>query len=171
MSTTEEQQRAADELDKIRDLATEASGDLLEDIVRLERMAEVRRPDKALEERYERLRAYVTDQLVRSGPRYYLDDNGVKRYAYAVTPETVIADVDAIVALHEEGKLPHLEIDKVFPRGQNNEELRRALSRKVKVAGQTEKVRVIPAEVVSKHIKIVPKGKGYTRFADPVDDQ
>lgn len=169
----QEEQQAADELDKIRDLATEVSGDLLEDIMRLEKMASVRRPDRALEARYERLRASVTDQLAESGPRYYLDSNGVKRFAYAVRPETVVCDVEELVALAESGELPHLDVDKVFPRGTDTQELRRALSRKVKVTqdGVTTKVPVIPPRVVAKHIHIVPKGRGFTKFADPTDDQ
>lgn len=148
-----------DDFDKIRDAATEASGDLLEDIVRLQRLADAQRPDRALKQRYEALRDHVTAELAKSGPRYFLDDDGNKRYAFAVLPESVVPDIEEIVELAEEGKLPKLDIEKVFPRKVDTEELRRALAK-----------RQIPKEVVAKHIHIVPK-TGHTRFADPVDDK
>lgn len=147
-----------DELDKIRDKAVEASGDLLDDIRRLEDLAAARRPDPDREREYEALRDSVTKRLVESGPRYYLDSNGVKRFAYAVQPEEVECDVEEIVELHGQGKLPLLDVEKVFPRKVDKEQLRRALSKKQ-----------LPRDVVVKHIRL-KKRTGHTRWADPRDD-
>jgi hypothetical protein len=145
-----------EEYDKIRDAATPADLDLLDRIVELQSLAAARRPDKAREERYEALREQVTAELVEGGPRWYLDEAGNKRFAYAVSPEQVEADIEELVELAAAGKLPALNVDKVFPRKLDAAELRRALSKNA-----------IPGPVVAKHIHITPK-TGYTKFADDV---
>jgi hypothetical protein len=142
-----------EELDTIIEAAQEARGDLLADLAALQRLAAQRRRDPVLEARYERLRARVKDALNEQGPRIYLDEDGNKQLAYPVNPTTVSADVEELVALVKAGRLPGVDLDKVFPRTVDTEELRKVIASKK-----------IPTAVVAKHVHLRPLNAGHVGF-------
>lgn len=131
-----------------------------------------RRKDPDLEARYERERESLAEQLKAEGPRYFLDSDGVKRYAYRVQPESLEVDVDEFVAAHERGEMPEVDLDKVMPRSPNREALRRAIASRSKVHLRPDgrKDGKIPAAIVAKTMRYVP-GTAQVRFASEEDER
>ena len=108
---------------------------------------------------YEELRDALTPQLLREGPRYFVDHDGVKRVAYAVQPEPVDVYVAGLKALVANGKLTVEDLDKIAPRKVDKEVFRRYLA--------TEKIAPHDALKVAR----ISKGTAYVKFVTPdLDD-
>ena len=137
--------------------ANAAEGDLEEAIIQLDELAEQRRKDPVIEQRYEELRDLVAAAILADGPRYYLDIDGEKRYAYAVQPEPVEVDVAELIAMNGRGELAGEVLDQIAPRKVDKEAFRRAAS-----TGRLTKAQVAAT------CKII-KGTPHVRFADPYD--
>ena len=108
---------------------------------------------------YERLRDELTPQLLREGPRYFIDYDGVKRVAYAVQPEPVDVDLPNLKALVAAGKLTEADLERLAPRKVDKEVFRRYLA--------TEKISPHDALKVAR----ITKGTAYVKFVTPdLDD-
>lgn len=127
--TMNEPSPATTKLAQIEASAQPAEGDTEAMLRELDELASRRRPNKALEKRYEILRNTLAARLEQEGPRYYLDSNGIKRYAYASVPEPIDVDVPALVDLDESGQLKRGVLDTVAPRKVDKEEYRMAVAR------------------------------------------
>lgn len=151
--------------------AQEADPDLEDRLKALDSIAAQRRKDPDLEARYEQLRDELQAELKETGPRYYLDEHGLKRYAYRVAPEKLAIDVDDLVAMVEAGEID-VDLDKVAPRKIDGEQMKRAI-RKGSVAA-AKKAAIpkggIPPEKLVKLGRIVPSAAPHVRFSDPRDD-
>ena len=148
--------------------ATPAEADLEDKLLRLDAMAAQRRKDPDLEKRYEALRDEVAEELKATGPRYYLDEHGLKRYAFRVAPEKVEVDVEELVRQVEAGEI-EVDLDKVAPRKVDAEQLKRAVAKGSRPANRG-KPGVIPPEKFLKMARRKP-GTAHVRFSDPRDDQ
>lgn len=115
---------------KIYDAALPANADMEDKLVVLKGMVEARRKDPQAETRYEALRDDLAEDLKEHGPRYLIGEDGEKYYAYAVAPEIVIADQQAIEAMVEAGELDRAEYERIYPRRLDKEALRRSISKK-----------------------------------------
>lgn len=132
--------------------ATEVSGDLLDKIVVLDRMVRERRENPEARKRYEQLRDEVMKALESQGSRYYVDELGHKRIAYAVRPEGLWVDIEGLIEAWVDGRLPALDIDTLFPRKADLDRVRAAVA--------TE---AIPPWAVVRYLKIYPK-TGHVAF-------
>ena len=137
--------------------AKAAEGDLEEAICQLDELVEARRKDPVIEERYEELRDLVAKAILKDGPRYYLDDRGDKRYAFAVQPEPVEIDVAELIAMNGRGELAGEVLDQIAPRKVDKEAFRRAAS-----TGRLTKAQVAATCKIT-------KGTAHVRFTDPYD--
>lgn len=138
--------------------ATPADGDTEEMLLRLDTLQARRRKNPVLEREYETLRDTLAARLGAEGPRYYLDNDGVKRYAYAVVPEPIEVDVDALCAMDERGELKEGVLEKVAPRKADKEEYRKAVGR-----GDITREQFLASATIT-------KGTPYVKQSDPVDD-
>ena len=120
------QDQEREEQDRLQAIATPAEDDLEFKLARLDMMMAARRKDPALERRYEVLRDEVVAYLREHGPRYYLDSEGFKHYAWAVVPEKVIINVGKMVEAVEAGELDPGVLAECAPRKANAEAFRRA---------------------------------------------
>jgi hypothetical protein len=152
-----DQTEAERRLEELKATSTKADADTEELLVHLEEIQARRRKDPALEREYEDLRATLVARLKEGGPRYYLDNMGLKKYAYLVEPEPVEIDVAALCALDEEGKLKAGVLDAVAPRKADKEAFRRAVGR-----GDITREQFLATAKVT-------KGTPYVRHSDPVD--
>lgn len=141
----------------IRD-AQPASSDTEDELLWLERLQAKRRKDPAVEREYERLRDSLAARLEKEGPRYYIDNEGIKRYAYAVVPEPVEVDVDLLIEAELEREITYETLDAVAPRKVDKEAFRRA------VAAER-----IPKKVLVK-VATVTRGTAYVKTATPDDE-
>ena len=121
-----EQEEREAEVAALRATAKPATTDLERDLARLQDMIAARRKNPELEREYEQLRDQVVKYLKTDGPRYYLDGDGNKRYAFAVSPERTVVDVDALQAMVDAGELDAGVLEEVAPRKANVEAFRRA---------------------------------------------
>ena len=137
--------------------ATRADVDTEEKLDGLFRMVVSRRKDPDLEVAYELTRDELVKQLAEEGPRYFLDSDGNKRYAFVVAPEVVEVDYDEVIKCIEEGLIPDDVVDKVWPRKLDKDALRRAVSK----GDISDEVFVRIAEFVKK--------TAHVGFSDPVD--
>jgi hypothetical protein len=96
--------------------ARPAEGDIELSIRRLDELAAARRKDPDIEKEYEDLRDLLVEIIELEGPRYYLDSDGVKRYAYAVTPEPVEIFTEELIKMAGEGLISEEELDLAAPR-------------------------------------------------------
>jgi len=154
MSEQSERER---QLAQMQKQALPADADTEAALAQLQALIMRRRKDPEIEARYEQLRDALVDQLKAEGPRYYLDEEGNKRYAYVVQPEPVEVDMDELLALYEAGELPQSLMDKIAPRKVDKEALRRAVSKGQITRAQFTKV-----------AKLV-KGTAHVSFSDPVE--
>jgi hypothetical protein len=107
--------------------ARPADRELTEMIKELNRLTVARRRKPKDELAYEQLRDLVAQCLSEEGPRYYVDDDGRKQYAYAVTPEPIEVNMAELTAAFWEGKLTEETMDKIAPRRINTPEFKRAV--------------------------------------------
>jgi hypothetical protein len=142
---------------KIFDSALPPTPDMEDKLVALKSMVEARRKDPRAEERYEALRDDLAADLKEHGPRYLVDEDGDKYYAYAVAPEIVIADQQAIESMVEAGELEREEYERIYPRRLDKEALRRSIAKKR--GGMTN------AQVV-RSVRFKP-GTAYVKFDSP----
>jgi hypothetical protein len=142
---------------KIYEAALPANPDQEDKLVVLKNMVEVRRKDPRAEERYEALRDDLAKELKESGPRYLVDEDGEKYYAYAVAPEIVIANQQAIEQMVEDGELDRAEFERIYPRRLDKEALRRSIAKKR--SGMT-------LAQVTRAVKFRP-GTAYVKFDRP----
>jgi hypothetical protein len=68
-------------------------------------LAATRRPDPDVEQAYEKLRNELTVYLAKSGPRYFIDRDGFKHYAFSVTPEPLEINVERLHQMVVDGQL------------------------------------------------------------------
>lgn len=109
--------------------ATHADRDTEDQLVELFEIVISRREDPAEKRRYEGKRDEMVQVLAEHGPRYFIDAEGNKRYAYVVAPESVEVDLDELEAAHAEGKISDQTLEDVAPRKIDKEEFRKAVSR------------------------------------------
>jgi hypothetical protein len=147
----------ADRRQKLYESALPAHPDMEDKLYALKNMVEARRKDPQAETRYEALRDDLAKDLAEHGPRYLVDDDGVKYYAYAVAPEIVIADQHVIEQMVEAGTLSQEEFDRIYPRKLDKEALRRSIAKKT--GGRTG------AQVVAS-VRF-RKGTAYVKFDRP----
>lgn len=134
-------------------LADQSTEDQLYELAQL--MA-ARRKDPTIESRYEVLRNTLAAQILEEGPRYFVDDDGHKRYAWAVQPEPIQIDMSELTELFESGKLTYEQYEEAAPRKADKTAIRRF------VANQT-----IETEDLIK-IASLSKGTAFVRISDPV---
>ena len=146
-----------DRLAKLIAEALPAHPDMEDKLVALKAMVEARRKDPRAEERYEALRDELARDLQTHGPRYLVDDDGEKHYAYAVAPEIVVANQQVMEAMVEAGELSQEEFDRIYPRKLDKEALRRSIAKK---RGGLSDAQVVRA------VRFVP-GTAYVRFDRP----
>lgn len=139
--------------------AEPAVGDTETRLLELQNMQAKRRKDPQLERRYEMLRDELAAQLKAEGPRYYIDNDGVKRYAFTVTPEPVDVDLDGLIQAELDQEISYETLDQVAPRKVDKEAFRRAVA--------TER---IPKALLLKIAKIVP-GTAYVKTATPDEER
>ena len=92
------------------------SSDLELMVRRLDELAAIRRPVKEVEAEYEQLRDKVAAILAMEGPRYYVDQDGVKRYAYVVAPDPVVIYVHELIQMGDEGLISEAALNLPAPR-------------------------------------------------------
>lgn len=97
---------------------------------RLDDLATIRRPVPEIEEEYEELRGQIAGILAVEGPRYYLDSDGVKRYAYVVAPEPVEIFTNELIKMKREHLISEEDLDLAAPRKASPDGYRRLSSRK-----------------------------------------
>lgn len=137
--------------------ATKAPEDVEAALVRLDYLADYRRKDPAIEAEYETLRNKLAKLLGAEGPRYYLDLDGVKRYAYVVAPEPVEIDVAALIAMNKAGELSDEILEKIAPRKADKDAYRREAT-----ARRLTRKQIVDSSKVT-------KGTAHVRFSDPYD--
>lgn len=115
--------------DEMMARAEPAEGDTEAMLIELTRLAEARRVDPRIEERYEYLRGVLVRRLEAEGPRFYLDEHGDKVFAYPVIPEPVEVDVDGLVAMAQRGEISQELLEEIAPRKINGEAFARASAR------------------------------------------
>lgn len=125
-------------------------------LAELHELVVARRKDPERETRYERERDALAADLLEHGPRYFIDENGDKRYAYAVQPEPVEVDMDELMAMYEDGELSTEVMDQIAPRRVDKEGLRRVVSRK----------KITPAQFT--RFAKLRKGTAFVQFSDPI---
>lgn len=140
--------------------AQPANEDTEEMLVELARLAEARRVDPRIEERYEYLRSVLTKRLEREGPRFYLDEHGDKVYAYPVIPEPVVVDVAGLVAMADAGEISHELLEEIAPRKADMEAFARAAARGSRPNPRREGIK--PEQLVQVARK--RRGTGHVRF-------
>lgn len=131
----------------------------------LQRLQDVRRKDPVIEAEYARLRDELARQIGQEGPRYYLDDHGVKRFAYIVQPEPLEYDVNELVKAKDEGRISEALLDELAPRKPNSEAIKQAAARGMK---KNPRRPGLPPDVF---VKVARKTKGtaYVKYSSPVD--
>ncbi len=152
-----EQEDEATRRERIYASALPAHPDFEDKLLALKGMVEARRKDAAAEARYEALRDELAEDLKESGPRYFVDHNGDKQYAYPVAPEIIVVDEQAMQAMVEEGALAKEEYERIYPRRLDKEALRRSISRK---RGGLTNAQVVRA------VRFKP-GTAYVKFDTP----
>lgn len=162
--TTPEPQEDPGLIAKRAAIAKDADGDTEDRLVQLESLQTRRRADPELEARYERLRNDVARQLGDEGARWFLDDDGNKRLAFVVRPETTVLDVQTAIELHAEGLISSEMLDMIAPRKQSLEGIRRAVTAK---EGSPSR---LSAKQVRQLLRFNP-GTPYVRFADPEGEE
>lgn len=145
---------------RIFEAALPADADTEDKLLVLKRMVEARRKDPGADARYEALRDPLAEELKEHGPRYLVDDDGVKHYAYAVAPEIVVVNQAELEAMVAEGSLDEAEYNRIAPRKVDKEALRRSISKK--------RGGLSPAQVV-RAVKFRP-GTAYVRFDRPDEE-
>ena len=114
MNKTNEEERLVHA--KLKTDAKPADPDTEIQLMKLADMAASRRKNPDLEKRYEALRELLANQLTQEGPRYFLGEDGLKRYAYAVTPEPVRVSEERLMDRKEAVRLELAVLAKVAPR-------------------------------------------------------
>lgn len=148
---------AEQRLAELQATATRADMDTEDKLIHLEHLKDQLREDPVVKREYEALRDELAAQLEREGPRYYLDNMGVKRYAYAVVPEPIEVDVDELCRLDEAGELKAGVLDQVAPRKADKERYRAAVQR-----GDITREQFLATAKVG-------RGTAYVKSSDPVD--
>lgn len=133
----------------------------------LHKMVLARREDPELKIRYEALRDALASQIKTEGPRYFINNQGVKQYAYVVAGETVESSVEELTALFEAGEISKELYERLCPRGIDKEQLRQAIARGANPRSRSEGLK---PEHVAKVCKIVAYGTPYVAFADAQED-
>ena len=148
--------------------ATEADEDVEDMILRLESLRRRLREDPVVRARHDRLRDQLTEILTKHGPRYYLDEDGRKKYAYATIPEQVQLDVAEAIRLHQRGEIPTEVLNEIAPRTIDRKGLRAAITR-----GGNPRARKpgLSPKHVQQIVSITPM-TGRVNFVDPdADDE
>lgn len=139
-------------LAEVIDKAQPADRDTEAMLRELSALATLRRKDPLIEDRYEELRDILSARLKKEGPRYYLDEHGVKWISYPVNVEKVFVDENVLRQLHEQGVLTDVQFELVMPRKVNVEYFKKLVAKKV-----------ITDETVNRIATIVP-GTSHVRF-------
>ena len=126
-------------------------------VKRLDELAAARRKDPVRELEYEALRDEIAAILAVEGPRYYLDTNGVKRYAYVLSPEPVIINVDELIKMRHEDLISEDDLDLAAPRKASPDGYKRLSSRTM----------FTNAMIVRS--SRIGKGTAHVRFSEPYD--
>lgn len=148
--------------------ATPAPPDTEDALIELRKMVLARREDPVLKTRYEALRDQLAAQLRREGPRYFINDEGIKQYAYTVAGESVETSVEALDQLRKAGEISDELFEELCPRDVDKESLRKAIARGANPRARKEGIK--PAHV-AKICRIVPYGTPYVAFADADPDR
>lgn len=146
--------------------ATPADPDTEERLLRFHKVVISRRKDPVAEAEYEAERDALAAQLKKEGPRYFIDDFGAKRYAYAVNPEGVEVDVAAIIALHDAGEIDDELFERLAPRAIDKDQLRTAIARGANP--RARKPGITPAQV-ARIARIVPR-TSYVGFSEDQEE-
>lgn len=156
--------RAEAETKKAEMMAAAQPADLdTEDALRtLRKMVIARREDPVEKARYEALRDQLATRLKSEGPRYFINDEGVKQYAYTVAPEGVETSVAALKALLDEGEISAELFERLCPREVDKDELRTAIARGANPRSRREGLK---PQHVARVARIVPR-TAYVAFAD-----
>ena len=150
------EEASASRQEEIEAQAEPAGNDLEAKLNLLKRMADARRKDPVMERRYERLRNSMAKYLDENGPRYFLDGDGTKQYAYAVVPEPLVVDVDELIALYNEGEITLETLDEAAPRKASAEGFKRVAHHKDKLSD---------AQLL--RVSHVQRGTPHVRYMDP----
>lgn len=157
MNKNNEEERLV--LAKLKTEAKPADPDTEIQLMKLADMAASRRKNPDLEKRYEALRELLATQLTKEGPRYFLGEDGIKRYAYAVTPEPVEVSEEKLMELDEAGKLKAGVLEKVAPRKVDKDAFRRAVAN-----GSITREQFL-------EVAELTQGTKFVKFSDPIDNE
>lgn len=148
---------------EIQEQAIPAEYDTEALLLELDSLAALRRPDPHIEARYEELRDLLAKRLHKEGPRYFIDLNGQKRYAYAVIPEPIEVDVDELIAMNHDGEISDKLLDEIAPRKMDMGAFTRAAARGTKKNPRSPGI--TPEQLM--RVARKRKGTGHVRFAKP----
>lgn len=162
-----EHDEAAKKKAEMMEAAKPADPDTEERLQAFHKVVISRREDPVAKAAYEAERDSLVAQLRREGPRYFLDDDGAKRYAYAVTPEGVEVDVAGLIALHDAGELDDELFERLCPRQVDKDQLRAAIARGANP--RSRKPGLTPSQVV-KVARIVPR-TAYVGFSEDQEEE
>jgi len=137
--------------------AQAATLDMEAELLKLHETVLARREDPDKKREYEAARDRLLKLLKDEGPRYFIDAEGNKRYAYPVQPEQVEVDMDELLVAFAKGEISEETYNRVAPRKIDRDELRRAVSK-----GD------VPAAVFARIATLVPK-TGHVGFSDPIE--
>lgn len=137
MTTTPEETNE-ERLTRLAQKAEVADSDTEEAILQLKQLAEQRRKDPVVEQRYETLRNQLTRQLGKEGARWFLDAEGDKWMAYSVAPSKTTLDVKQAEQMAEDGEITADTLDLIAPRKQNLDGLKEAIVKKKLTAAQIQ---------------------------------
>lgn len=138
-------------------VAQPANLDLEVELLKLHERVLARREDPEKKRAYEEARDKLLKLLQDEGPRYFIDSEGHKRYAYPVKPEQVEVDMDELLVAYAKGEISSATYDRVAPRRIDRDALRRAVS-----------VGDIAPAVFARIATLVPK-TGHVGFSDPIE--
>lgn len=107
----------------------------------------------------EELRNRIADILAAEGPRYWLDQDGHKQYAWQTTPETVDLDIELLAELDENGLIPPDVLDEVAPRQISRPGLRDAINTGRLTPEQVKKVATVRPQTPRIYTKTLDDGQ------------
>lgn len=148
--------------------ARPADLDTEDGLLALHKMVIARREDPVEKQRYETLRDQLAARLKREGPRWFINDEGAKQFAYTVSSETVESNAAAIESLYLEGEISKELFEELCPRGVDTAKLKAAIARGANPRSRKEGIK---PQHVARVARIVPYSTPYVAFVDEPQEE
>ena len=153
-----ENETNAERLARLAEVASVADTDTEEALLQLQRLAEQRRKDPVVEQKYEALRNQLSRQIGAEGARWFLDAEGNKWLGYTVAPSKTTLDVAEATAMAKKDEITEEVLDLIAPRKQDLAGLKQAIVQK----------KLTPAQI--QHLCSFEPGTPYVQFGQPGSD-